>query len=165
VIAICNDERGISYDPRERFAVARKIVERAEAYGIPREDVLIDPLVLPAGAVPGAGKQVFDLLRMIQEELGCNTVCGASNISFGLPGRPTVNATFLAMAIASGLTSAITNPLDQQIRMAILAADMLMGRDENCTNWIMATRASEASTDDSREARRARRRARRAQRE
>ncbi len=143
VIAICNDERGILYDPKERFRIAKKIVERAEAYGIPREDVLIDPLVLPVSAVQTAGWQAFEILRMVREELGCNTVCGASNISFGLPGRPTVNATFLAMAIASGLTSAITNPLEPQIRLAILAADMLLGKDEHCMRWLQAMRASE----------------------
>ncbi len=165
VIGLCNDERGISYDPKERFLVAKKIVERAESYGIPREDVLIDPLVLPAGAVPGSGKQVFDVVRMVQEELGCNTVCGASNISFGLPGRPTVNAVFLAMAIASGLTSAIANPLDAEVKKAILAADMLMGRDENCMRWIQFMREIEPPAGDTREAeRRARRRARRERR-
>ena len=160
VIGLCNDERGILYDPRERFLIAKKIVERAATYGIPPEDILIDPLTLPAGAVQGAGKQLFDVVRMVQEELGVNTVCGASNISFGLPGRPIVNATFLAMAIASGLTSAITNPLDTHIRQAILAADMLMGKDENCTNWIMAMREQEQGGSE-RRARRARRRERR----
>lgn len=161
VIGLCNDERGILYDPRERFLIARKIVERAEAYGIPREDVLIDPLVLPAGAVQGAGRHVFEIVRMVQEELGCNTTCGASNVSFGLPGRPTVNATFLAMAIASGLTSAITNPVRPEIMLAIRAADMLMGRDENCTNWIMTMRALEGDEGSRTAERRARRRERR----
>ncbi len=164
VIAICNDERGILYDPKERFLIAKKIVERAEQYGIPREDVLVDPLVLPAGAVPAAGRQVFEILRMVREELGCNTVCGASNISFGLPGRPIVNATFLAMAIASGLTSAITNPLEPQIRMAILAADMLMGHDENCLNWLTAMRQVEGGSEGGESARARRRRERRARR-
>ena len=166
VIGLCNDERGISYDPKERFLVAKKIVERAEAYGIPREDILIDPLVLPAGAVPGSGKQVFDILRMVQEELGCNTVCGASNISFGLPGRPAVNAAFLAMAIASGLTSAIANPLDPEVKKAVLAADMLMGRDENCMRWIRAMRELEQGTTgkETTTDRRSRRRARRERR-
>ncbi len=161
VIGLCNDERGILYDAKERFLIAKKIVERAEAYGIPREDVLIDPLVLPAGAVQGAGRQVFEIVRMVQEELGCNTTCGASNVSFGLPGRPTVNAIFLAMAIASGLTSAITNPLKPEILLAIRAADMLLGKDENCTNWLMTMRAQEAGGDDATSSRRARRRARR----
>ncbi len=161
VIGLCNDERGILYDPRERFLIAKKIVERAESYGIPRENVLIDPLVLPAGAVQGSGRHVFEIVRMVREELGCNTTCGASNVSFGLPGRPVVNATFLAMAIASGMTSAITNPLDTQVLLAIRAADMLMGHDENCTNWIMTMRAMEGGKEGGAEERRARRRERR----
>ncbi len=160
VIGLCNDERGILYDPKERFLIAKKIVERAAAYGIPPEDVLIDPLTLPAAAVPGAGKQVFDVVRMVQEELGVNTVCGASNVSFGLPGRPIVNATFLAMAIANGLTSAITNPLDEGIRYTIMAADMLLGKDENCGRWITAMRQKEGGASGA-EGRRARRRERR----
>jgi 5-methyltetrahydrofolate--homocysteine methyltransferase len=131
-----------------RFAVAKKIVERAMDHGIPAHDVLIDPLVMPIGAVRLAGRQVFAIIRRVQEELGCNTVCGASNVSFGLPSRPTLNATFLPMAIASGLTSAITNPLETEIRRALLAADVLMGNDLNCTAWINANRQeTQAETD------------------
>jgi 5-methyltetrahydrofolate--homocysteine methyltransferase len=124
----------------ERFKVAKKIVERAMDHGIPKEDVLIDPLVMPAGAVSAAGRQVFEILRMVREELGVNTVCGASNVSFGLPDRVTLNAHFLSMAIASGLTAAITNPCEEAIRKAVLAADLLMGHDENCLAWIQAHR-------------------------
>ncbi len=87
VIAICNDESGISYDIHVRFAVAKKIIERAERYGIKREDVILDPLAMPVGAVTNAGSDLFRLVRMVREELGCNTVCGASNISFGMPNR------------------------------------------------------------------------------
>lgn len=140
VICISNDESGISYDPKVRFQVARRIVERAESYGIPRSDLLIDPLAMPAGAVPGAGRQVFELVRMVREELGCNTVCGASNISFGLPNRPAVNAHFIAMAIAAGMPCAITNPLEQEIMAGIRAADLLMGTDENCMAWLVMQR-------------------------
>ncbi|MFQ5575527.1 MAG: dihydropteroate synthase [Anaerolineae bacterium] len=140
VIGISNDETGISEDPDVRFAVAKKIVERAMDYGIPKEDVLIDPLVMPVGAMRAAGRQVFTLLRRLQEELGVNTVCGASNVSFGLPGRPTLNAAFLAMAIASGLTAAITNPIEPELKRAIMAADVMMGHDENCLAWIAANR-------------------------
>ena len=111
VVAISNDETGISEDPDVRFEVARKIVSRAADYGIPREDVVVDPLVMPIGAMGTAGRQVFRLVRRLQEELGVNTTCGASNVSFGLPNRPALNAAFLPMAIASGLTSAITSPL------------------------------------------------------
>ncbi len=136
VIAISNDESGISTDPKVRLEVAKKIVARAESYGIPREDILIDPLVMPAGAVAGAGKAVLDLVRWIGEELGCNTVCGASNVSFGLPDREAVNASFLAMLIAAGMTSAITNPLKPELKKAWMAADMLMGNDEDCMRWL-----------------------------
>jgi 5-methyltetrahydrofolate--homocysteine methyltransferase len=140
VIGISNDESGISEDPEVRFAVAKKIVERALDYGIPREDVLIDPLVMPVGALGTAGRQVFAILRRVREELGVNTVCGASNVSFGLPNRGPLNAAFLTMAIANGLTAAITNPLEGEIRQAILAADVMMGHDENCAAWIRANR-------------------------
>lgn len=140
VIGISNDETGISEDPDIRFSVAKKIVERALDHGIPTEDVLIDPLVMPIGAVRYAGRQVFQIIRRVGEELGCNTVCGASNVSFGMPHRAGLNATFLPMAIASGLTAAITNPLEPEIMLAILAADVLNGNDENCVAWINANR-------------------------
>ena len=162
VIAITNDENGISYDAKERFAVAKKIVKRAESYGIPPEDILIDPLAMPAGAVAGSAKTLFEITRMVNEELGCNTTCGASNISFGLPNREALNAAFVAMAIASGMTSAITNPLKPEIMNAIKAADALMGHDENCTAWIMANRPQPAAGEASAR-RRPRRRPRRGQ--
>jgi 5-methyltetrahydrofolate--homocysteine methyltransferase len=145
VIAITNDETGISEDPAVRFSIAKKIVNRAASFGIPPEDVLIDPLAMPIGAVRTAGTSLFTLVRRVQEELGCNTICGASNISFGLPDRPTLNATFLAMAIAAGLTSAITNPLEEHVRKTILAADVFMGVDENCMAWLRAQRAAAAA--------------------
>ncbi|MFZ2362752.1 MAG: dihydropteroate synthase [Anaerolineae bacterium] len=172
VIAISNDETGISYDPRERFKIAKKIVERAESYGIPRADVLIDPLAMPVGAVQGAGNHLFQIVRMVREELGCNTICGASNISFGLPNRKTLNATFVAMAIAAGLPCAITNPLEAEIMAAIRAADVMMGYDENCAAWILSQRqvaaaqagtSSAAPAGDERASRRAAREARRGQ--
>ncbi len=140
VIGISNDETGISHDPDVRFAVAKKIIERAMDYGIPKEDVIIDPLIMPIGAVPLSGRQVMALLRRIHDELGVNTTGGGSNISFGLPGREGINAAFLAMAICAGLTSAITNPCIESVRMAIRAGDMLAGNDENCMSWIKANR-------------------------
>ncbi|MEJ2555979.1 MAG: dihydropteroate synthase [Anaerolineae bacterium] len=166
VIGISNDETGISRDPALRFAVAKKIVERAMDYGIPKADVLIDPLVMPAGAVQGAGWVTMQTARRVREELGVNTVCGASNVSFGLPGRRALNGTFLAMMIANGLTAAITNPIEPEIKQAILAADLFMGHDENCVAWITAARALEPGGDRSSEraARRQRREGRRARR-
>jgi 5-methyltetrahydrofolate--homocysteine methyltransferase len=162
VIGISNDETGISEDPDERFRIAKKIVERAEAYGIPRQDVLIDPLAMPVGAMPQAGRALFRIVRRVHEELGVNTVCGASNISFGLPDRPTLNSTFLAMAIASGMNCAITNPLEENIRKTILAANVLMGVDENCQAWLSAQRqaGAEAGEEGGRRRRRMRREAR-----
>lgn len=143
VIGISNDETGISEDPAVRFAVAKKIVERAESFGIPREDVLIDPLAMPIGAMRSAGRALFAIVRRCREELGVNTCCGASNISFGLPNRPTLNGAFLAMAIAAGMTCAITNPLELEIKQMILAADVMMGHDENCANWLKFVRSNE----------------------
>lgn len=145
VIAISNDESGISDDPDERFAVARKIVERAMDYGIPKEDVIIDPLVMPVGAKQYAGRAVFHIIRRVRAELGCNTVCGASNVSFGLPNRKGINATFIPMLMAAGMTSAITNPLEAEIQQAVLAADALMGNDENCSRWIQTNADGESA--------------------
>ncbi len=145
VIGISNDQSGVSTDPDQRVAVARKIVERAMDHGIPKADVLIDPLVMPAGAVPGAGWVTMTVARRVREELGVNTVCGASNVSFGLPARKTLNATFLAMMIANGLTAGIANPLEPEVKQAIQAADLLAGHDEDCMTWIRAMRALEAS--------------------
>ena len=111
VVAISNDDTGISEDPDVRFAVAKKIVERAADFGIPAHDIVVDPLVMPVGAMATAGLQVFALVRKLREELGVNTTCGASNISFGLPNRHGINNAFLPMAIAAGMTSAIMNPV------------------------------------------------------
>ncbi len=139
-IGMSNDETGISEDPDVRFAVAKKIVERATDYGIPKGDILIDPLVMPIAAMVSAGRSAFSILRRCRDELGVNTVCGASNVSFGLPSRPALNGAFLAMAISNGLTSAITNPIEPEIKRNIMAADVFMGHDANCQAWIQATR-------------------------
>ena len=136
VVAISNDETGISEDPDVRFEVAKKIVERAKDFGIPSSDIVVDPLVMPIGALNSAGMQVIRLVRRLQEELKVNTTCGASNVSFGLPNRNGINAAFLNMAIASGLTSAITNPLHESVMQAVMGADVMMGNDPNCVRWI-----------------------------
>lgn len=141
VIGIANDENGISNEPAERLRIARRIVERAQDHGIPPADVLIDPLCLTVSADDQAALVTFETMRLIRSELGVNMTCGASNVSFGLPWRPTINATFLAMAIHAGLPSAITNPLEGEIRRAIYAADLLMGRDAFAGNLISAFRA------------------------
>ena len=150
VVAISNDETGISADPDVRFAVAKMIVERAADHGIPREDVIVDPLVMPIGAISTAGRQVFRLLGRLRDELGVNTTCGASNVSFGLPNREVINGSFLTMAIASGLTSAITNPIAEGVRHSVLAADVLMGNDRDAARWIRAFRVAPAEGEQGR---------------
>jgi 5-methyltetrahydrofolate--homocysteine methyltransferase len=136
VVAISNDETGISEDPDVRFAVAKKIVERAADYGIPYCDVVVDPLVMPIGAINSAGRQVMHIVRRLRDELKVNTTCGASNVSFGLPNRNGINSAFLTMAISSGMTSAITSPLHAETMQAVLGADVMMGHDPDCRNWI-----------------------------
>ncbi|HXZ60548.1 MAG TPA: dihydropteroate synthase [Steroidobacteraceae bacterium] len=136
VVAISNDETGISEDPDVRFEVAKKIVQRAADHGIPACDVVVDPLVMPIGAINQAGRQVMHLLGRLKNELKVNTTCGASNVSFGLPAREGISATFLSMAIGAGLTSAIMNPMHLEIVRACMAADVMMGHDPDCARWI-----------------------------
>jgi 5-methyltetrahydrofolate--homocysteine methyltransferase len=161
VVAISNDETGISEDPDVRYAVAEKIVHRAADHGIPVSDIVVDPLVMPIGAMGTAGQQAFRLLRRLREELKVNTTCGASNVSFGLPNRQAVTGTFLSMAIASGMTSAIMNPMHPEVKSAVMAADVLMGTDRDCAAWIRANRDPNAPAGEggrgSREGRRQRR--------
>lgn len=121
VVAISNDDTGISEDPEVRFAVAKKIVERAADFGIPAHDIVVDPLVMPIGAMATAGHQVFTLVRRLREELGVNTTCGASNISFGLPNRHGINNAFLPMAMGADMTSAIMNPVALPVNQAKIA--------------------------------------------
>jgi 5-methyltetrahydrofolate--homocysteine methyltransferase len=144
VVAISNDETGISEDPDVRFEVAKKIVQRAADYGIPASDVVVDPLVMPIGAINQAGVQVMRLLGRLKNELKVNTTCGASNISFGLPAREAISAGFLTMAIGSGMTSAIMNPMHLEIVKACMAADVMMGHDPDCARWIRRFREAPA---------------------
>jgi len=136
VVAISNDETGISEDPNVRFEVAKKIVERAADYGIPREDVVVDPLIMPVGAINLAGRSALDLIMRLRNELKVNTTCGASNISFGLPNRHGMNAAFLSMAAGAGMTSAIMNPLHAEEMTAIMGANVMNGYDPECRRWI-----------------------------
>jgi 5-methyltetrahydrofolate--homocysteine methyltransferase len=140
VVAICNDDTGISHDINVRFEVAKKIINRASDHGIPASDVVVDPLLMPVGAVADAGKQVLQLIHRLRTELKVNTTCGASNVSFGLPNRAGLNSAFISMAIGAGLTSAITNPLAAELMQAVRGADVLMNNDPQCTNWITAYR-------------------------
>jgi 5-methyltetrahydrofolate--homocysteine methyltransferase len=144
VVAISNDDTGISENPDVRFAVAKKIVERAADFGIPAHDIVVDPLVMPVGAMGSAGQQVFALVRRLREELGVNTTCGASNISFGLPQRHGINGAFLPMAFQAGMTSAIMNPVRLHEMEAIRAANFLMNHDPNGSEWISFSRIMDA---------------------
>ena len=136
VVAISNDETGISEDINERYKIAKKIVERASDYGIPACDVIVDPLVMPIGAINTAGREVLKLIHRLRTELKVNTTCGASNVSFGLPNRNGFNGAFISMAIQAGMTSAITNPLHAEVISASLGADVMMGKDPDCSRWI-----------------------------
>jgi 5-methyltetrahydrofolate--homocysteine methyltransferase len=136
VVAISNDETGISEDPDVRFEVAKRIVHRAQDHGIKPQDIVVDPLVMPIGALGAAGKAAFHILRRLREELKVNTTCGASNISFGLPNRHGLNAAFLSMASLAGMTSAIMNPLHLEEMQAVMGADVLLAKDAHCRRWL-----------------------------
>lgn len=140
VIGLCMDDEGIPPTPQDRLAVADKIINRAVQIGIPIEDVVIDPLAMTLGADHNAGRITLEAIELIVDAFGVNITMGASNISFGLPDRKYVNATFMAMAIHAGLTCPITNPLVTEINTAVLAADLAMGRDEYGMGWIKAYR-------------------------
>jgi 5-methyltetrahydrofolate--homocysteine methyltransferase len=141
VIGMANDETGISMIPEERVALARRIIERAADYGIPQKDVIIDPIAMTVAADPTCGLITLETMRLIRDQLGNNMTCGASNVSFGLPDRATVNAAFLPLAMHAGLTCAITNPLVPEVRRAVLAGDLLLGHDEYAMRWIASYRA------------------------
>ena len=159
VVAISNDETGISEDPNVRFEVAKRIVERAADHGIPASDIVVDPLVMPIGALNDAGRQVMHILTRLRDELKVNSTCGASNVSFGLPNRNGLNAAFLTMAIGAGMTSAITSPLHVEVMQAVMGADVMMGHDPDCLRWI--ARFREAPADGQGRARDSRRGSRR----
>jgi 5-methyltetrahydrofolate--homocysteine methyltransferase len=160
VVAISNDETGISEDPDVRFEVAKRIVHRARDHGIPYSDIVVDPLVMPVGALNQAGRSVFRLIHRLREELKVNTTCGASNFSFGLPNRHGLNSAFLSMLIGAGMTSAITNPLHEEELTGILGADVAMGHDMNCMRWIQKFREPAAEGQEGARGRREGRRRR-----
>ena len=135
VIGIANDDTGISNDPQERFIIARKIVERAADHGIPKEDVIIDPLCMPIGANHEFGRITFETMRLIREGLGVNMSVGAGNVGFGLPDRPPLTACFIQLGMHVGLTASITNALDPEIYKMILAGDLMLGRDPLGRKW------------------------------
>jgi len=140
VIGLCMDDNGIPTTPDARLKVAAKIIERAGKLGIPTQDIIIDPLALTMGSDHTAGLVAMQTVEKVVAEFGVNITMGASNISFGLPDRKFINATFIAMAIHAGLTCPITNPLEPEVSIAIKAADLSMGRDEYGMAWIQAYR-------------------------
>ena len=140
VIGVITDESGIPATPEDRLAVAAKLIRRAGEYGIPPEDLLIDCLALTVGADHKAGQVTLDSMVLVQKELGVNLSLGASNVSYGLPDRKIINTAYLALAIARGMTAAITDPTVPEIRTTLLACDLLMGRDEYAMHWIKAYR-------------------------
>jgi 5-methyltetrahydrofolate--homocysteine methyltransferase len=140
VIGLCMDDDGIPTTAEKRLSVASKIIERATQLGIPQENVVIDPLALTMGADWSAGKLALDTIELVVKEFGVNITMGASNISFGMPDRKYINATFIALAIYAGMTCPITNPLVREVNTSVLAADLSLGRDEYGMNWIQAYR-------------------------
>jgi 5-methyltetrahydrofolate--homocysteine methyltransferase len=145
VIALANDERGIPRDTETRVAIARKILDRAVSLGMAPEDILIDVLVLPIGADTTTGRVTFDTARRVSEELGLNIVVGASNVSHGLPDRKVINAAFFALGSACGMTAYIADPTVLEITQTILAADLLLGKDDWAANFISFYRKKEAA--------------------
>jgi 5-methyltetrahydrofolate--homocysteine methyltransferase len=144
VIGLANDDE-IPMEPERRLEVAKKIVSVAGDHGIPPEDIVIDPLAMPVGAEPRAVTLFLETVRLIRDELGVNMTCGASNTSFGLPGRHTLGASFLAVAASHGLTCAIMDARSQEIVEAVRATDFLLGHDEWGANWIAAYRRKQAA--------------------
>ena len=137
VVAISNDETGISEDPNVRYEVAKKIVERTEDYGIPREDVVVDPLIMPVGAINLAGRSALDLITRLRTELKVNTTCGASNISFGLPNRHGMNAAFAINGCWCRHDICYYEPASfRRMMTAIMGANVMNGVDPECRRWI-----------------------------
>ena len=142
VIGLTMDDNGIPKTPEERLAVAEKILERAARLGIPTEDVIIDPLVLTVGSDSQAALVTLETVELLRKEFGVNINLGASNVSFGLPERPTINAAFLTLAIQMGATCSITDPA--KLGQTMRAADLLLGRDNNSMRYLKYFRAAEA---------------------
>jgi 5-methyltetrahydrofolate--homocysteine methyltransferase len=142
VIGLTMDDNGIPKTAEERVAVAEKILERAAKLGIPAEDVVIDPLVLTVGSDSKAALVTLQTVELLRKEFGVNINLGASNVSFGLPERPTVNAAFLTLAIQLGATCSITDPI--KLGQTVKAADLLLGRDDNSIRYLKYFRAAEA---------------------
>ena len=148
VIALPNGEDEIPMEPEKRLALVKKIVDVATTeYGIPMHSLVIDPLAMPIGADTSSGVATLETMRRIRDEYGLNMTCGASNVSFGMPERHTLNATWLPMAMMMGLTSAIMDARTPEIVNAVKAADLFMNHDEWGMSWIGAARAKKAAAE------------------
>jgi 5-methyltetrahydrofolate--homocysteine methyltransferase len=146
VIGLPNDEEEIPEDPARRVELTRKLIHIAtERYQIPIEDIVIDPLAMPVGADTLHPTRTLETIAMLKDEFGVNMTLGASNVSFGMPDRHSIGATFLPIAISHGLTSAIMDARSPQIVRAVKAADLVLGRDDWGANWIAAHRAQQAA--------------------
>ncbi len=143
VIGVITDDSGLPATPEARLAVAQRIVQRANDFGVPAQDIVIDCLALTVSADSQAGKITLDTMQLVRQELGVNLSLGASNVSFGLPDRKPINAAYLALGIARGLTAAITDPTVPELATMIRACDLLMGHDEYAMRWIKAYRAAQ----------------------
>jgi 5-methyltetrahydrofolate--homocysteine methyltransferase len=149
VIALPNEEDEIPEDPAKRLEITRRIVEIAtKEYGIPIEDIVIDPLAMPIGANHAYGRWTMQAISMIRDELDLNTTLGAGNVSFGMPGRHALGSAFLPMAMHSGLTSAIMDARTPQMVESVKAADLMMGNDEWGANWIGLYRAKQRAAEE-----------------
>ncbi len=147
VIALPNDDKEIPEDPQRRFELTEYLVDKATTkYGIPIEDIVIDPLAMPIGADSQMVIRTLETIELIANKIGVNMTLGASNVSFGMPDRHALNSVFLPMAMGAGLTSAIMDARTPQIVTAVKAADLMLGNDEWGMNWIAAHRAREAAS-------------------
>jgi 5-methyltetrahydrofolate--homocysteine methyltransferase len=148
IIALPNDEFEIPYEPERRLELARKVVDVAtNNYGIALEDIVIDPLAMPIGADTSLVTKTLETIALIHDELGVNMTLGASNVSFGMPDRLTLGATFLSIAMRSGLTSAIMDARAPQLVRAVQAGDLLLDRDPWGASWIAAHRSQQAASN------------------
>jgi 5-methyltetrahydrofolate--homocysteine methyltransferase len=143
VIGVITDDKGVPATSADRLRVAEKLIKRAGDFGVPVENIIIDPLALTVSADHNQARITLDAIELIRKELGVNMNLGASNVSFGLPDRKIINVAYLALAISRGLTTAITDPTVPEIQTTLLACDLLMGRDEYCGGWIKAFRVRE----------------------
>jgi 5-methyltetrahydrofolate--homocysteine methyltransferase len=143
VIGVITDDKGVPATPQDRLRAAEHLIKRAGDFGVPVENIIIDPLALTVSADHRQARVTLDSIELIRKELGVNMNLGASNVSFGLPDRKIVNVAYLALAISRGLTIAITDPTVSEIQTTILACDLLMGRDEYSARWIKAFRKRE----------------------